>query len=180
MSKKLLLIALLAMPLQAKDGESPGCGESDLYGLLDFWLGEWDVYVRDEFVGRNTIERTLAGCAVLEHWTSAEGGRGLSLFFVDGEATWKQVWVTDYAMLPGGVKEKTHQPLTRTDQVRFQGRIYREGGQSYLDRTTLTDLGDGRVRQVIEVSQDEGEKWRVVFDAEYRRKGSAEETGTEQ
>ncbi len=53
-------------------------------------------------------------------------------------------------------------------QVRFQGRVYAEDDKSYLDRTTLTVLGGGRVRQIIEVSMDEGTSWRAVFDAEYR------------
>jgi hypothetical protein len=36
-----------------------------------------------------------------------------------------------------------------------------------LDRTTLTPLGNGRVRQVIETSRDGGKTWRVGFDAVY-------------
>ena len=73
-----------------------------------------------------------------------------------------------YGTMPGGVKEKTHQPLAEQRQIRFQGRVYAEDGKSYLDRTTLTDLGNGRVRQLIEVSMDEGTTWRATFDAEYR------------
>jgi hypothetical protein len=52
--------------------------------------------------------------------------------------------------------------------VRFQGAIPLPGGGQYLDRTTLTPLEDGAVRQVIEVSRD-GESWRTVFDAVYVR-----------
>jgi len=70
--------------------------------------------------------------------------------------------------MPGGVNEKTHQPLEDRRQVRFQGRVYAEDDNSYLDRTTLTDLGDGRVRQIIEVSMDEATTWTAVFDGEYR------------
>ena len=46
--------------------------------------------------------------------------------------------------------------------------VYAEEDKSYLDRTTLSDLENGRVRQVIEVSMDEGANWKTVFDAEYR------------
>ena len=42
------------------------------------------------------------------------------------------------------------------------------GGGTYLDRTTLTPLADGRVHQRIEVSGD-GVAWRTVFDAIYVR-----------
>jgi hypothetical protein len=36
-----------------------------------------------------------------------------------------------------------------------------------LDRTTLTPLSDGRVRQVIEISRDHGTTWQTGFDAYY-------------
>ena len=163
-----LILTLFVLPTYAQVIEPQSCVHNELYGMLDFWLGDWDVYVGDNLVGRNTIEKTMKGCAVLEHWQSIEGGRGTSLFYVDGQRIWKQVWVTEYGTMPGGVKEKTHQPLADQRQVRFQGRVYAENDKSYLDRTTLTDLGDGHVRQIIEVSMDEGINWRAVFDAEYR------------
>jgi hypothetical protein len=42
-------------------------------------------------------------------------------------------------------------------------------GTTVLDRTTLTPLGGGEVRQHIEVSSDRGATWRSSFDAVYRR-----------
>jgi hypothetical protein len=41
-----------------------------------------------------------------------------------------------------------------------------------LDRTTLTPLADGRVRQVIERSSDGGTTWTTGFDAMYVRAGT--------
>jgi len=163
-----LFLTVFALPAYAQVIEPQSCIHNPLYGMLDFWLGDWDVYVGDNLVGTNTIEKTMKGCAVLEHWQSADGGRGTSLFYVDGQRAWKQVWVTEYGTMPGGVKEKTHQPLADQRQVRFQGRVYAEDDKSYLDRTTLTDLGNGRVRQTIEVSMDEGSTWVSFFDAEFR------------
>lgn len=163
-----LFLIVITFATYAQVIEPQSCVHNKPYGLLDFWLGDWDVYVGDNLVGRNTIEKTMKGCAVLEHWQSIDGGRGTSLFYVDGQRSWKQVWVTEYGTMPGGVKEKTHKPLADPRQVRFQGRVYAEDNKSYLDRTTLTDLGNGRVRQIIEVSMDEGTSWRPVFDAVYR------------
>jgi len=168
MRRTALLLAVFALPSYAQVIEPQSCAHSELYGMLDFWLGDWSVYVGDNLVGTNSIEKTMKGCAVLEHWESIDGGRGTSLFYVDGQRLLKQVWVTEYGTMPGGVKEKTHQPLAEQRQIRFQGRVYAEDGKSYLDRTTLTDLGNGRVRQLIEVSMDEGTTWRATFDAEYR------------
>ena len=52
--------------------------------------------------------------------------------------------------------------------VRFQGTVVAADGTEYLDRTTLTPLDGGRVRQHIEVSADDGASWRTSFDAVYR------------
>ncbi len=157
------------------DGAGPdagGCDGSPPFSRLDFWLGDWDVYSGDTLVGSNRIEKTLRGCAVLEHWTGAGGGRGLSLFYVDDGGRWRQVWVTENARRPGGIKEKVRQPMEAADAVRFQGEIRLPGGDSYLDRTTLTPLDDGRVRQLIEISRDGGETWETTFDAIYRPAGT--------
>ncbi len=164
-----ILLAIFSLPIHAQVIEPQSCVHDQHYGVLDFWLGDWDVYVGTNQVGKNSIEKTMKGCAVLEHWQSVDGGRGISLFYVDSQRIWKQVWVSEYGRMPGGVKEKTHQPLQDKGKVRFQGRVYAEDDESYLDRTTLTDLGNGHVRQLIEVSMDEGKTWKARFDAEYRR-----------
>jgi hypothetical protein len=39
-----------------------------------------------------------------------------------------------------------------------------------LDQATLAALPDGRVRQVIEQSADEGTTWQTAFDGLYRKK----------
>jgi hypothetical protein len=167
----LILLLFLAAPAFAEEDAPPKCTEVGAYRALDFWVGEWDVYAGDELVGSNRIEKILSGCAVLEHWRGAGGGEGKSLFFVAGDGSWKQVWVTEWATRPGGVKEKTFRAMESPDKIRFQGRIALPDGGSYLDRTTLTLLPSGDVRQVIETSTDEGQSWTAGFDAIYRRRG---------
>lgn len=164
------LLLLIAMHALADDDAPPQCSELDSYHTLDFWVGEWDVYADGELVGSNRIEKILSGCAVLEHWRGKGGGEGKSLFFVAGDGTWKQIWVTEWATRPGGVKEKSFQATDVPGTVRFQGRIPLPEGGSYLDRTTLTRLPSGEVRQVIETSTDEGRTWTAGFDAIYRRR----------
>ena len=70
----------------------------------------------------------------------------------------------------GGTKEKTLIEELDNGAVVFQGEIMNPNGTSYLDRTTLSPLPDGRVRQVIETSRDNGKTWMVGFDAFYVRK----------
>lgn len=159
------LVLLLAAAPAALAAQTPGCRSRDEYRALDFWLGEWDVFVGNRQVGTNRIEPILGGCAVLEHWTSAGGQAGTSLFYYSPlRGAWAQVWVTE---TPGAVKEKTAVADPPPGSIRFQGTVVTPDGMHVLDRTTLTPAADGTVRQVIEVSSDEGASWRTTFDARY-------------
>jgi|GEM_PF-1495809 quercetin dioxygenase-like cupin family protein len=156
---------------QSPGSTSASCADTPALHALDFWLGEWTVRVGGDgqVAGTNRIERILGGCAITETWRDASGGEGRSLFYyLPVEGAWHQVWVTPNALRPGGVKEKR---MTERigDGLRFQGTIALPGGGSYLDRTTLTPESDGTVRQVIEVSQDDGTTWRTMFDGVYHR-----------
>jgi hypothetical protein len=53
--------------------------------------------------------------------------------------------------------------------VRFQGEVRGTSGPTILDRTTLSPLSGGEVRQLIEISRDGGTTWESGFDARYRR-----------
>ena len=164
-----LLVLASALPLAAQEQVYGSCAESPLYSMLDFWVGNWTVHADGQLVGRNRIEKVLDGCAILEHWTGAGGGEGKSLFYVDGDGVWQQVWVTQWATRPGGTKEKTWVDTGNPDSVRFQGAMQHADSGTWLDRTTLTRLPDGTVRQRIEISTDGGNEWQVNFDAVYRR-----------
>ena len=140
------------------------------YHQLDFWIGDWNVVnASGEAVGANRIESILKGCAIQESWTEPSGEEGKSLFYYSpGQSRWKQVWVTDSATALGGTKEKRALPVAGGG-MRFQGELV-DRDRIILDRTTLTPLADGRVRQVIETSTDGGTIWTVQFDALYERK----------
>ena len=147
----------------AVGSQAEECRQSPRMHALDFWIGRWDVLQGGQLVGTNTIESTLDGCAVLEHWRDVEGGEGTSLFYYNrSEDLWKQVWITDHALQIGGTKEKIEQKEhTASGRVRFQG----------IDRTTLARQEDGKVRQLIESTTD-GKTWRTTFDAIYQPSSS--------
>jgi hypothetical protein len=162
-----LLSAVVATAAHAQS--MGGCGADSTYAALDFWVGNWSVYVGDTLVGTNRIGKVLQGCAVTEEWRDAEGGEGRSLFYVEPSLhQWKQVWVTDGATRVGGLKEK-HLIGRPGGGVRFQGELRRPDGRLILDRTTLTPLAGGQVHQLIEISTDGGTTWRPTFDARYRK-----------
>jgi hypothetical protein len=166
------VIVLLSAFTWAQNRASPAhpCEQDPAYHKLDFWVGNWDVFDSHDGTkgGTNKIEKILDGCALVENWheLDPQGSDGKSLFYYQ-KATkqWKQVWVT--AM--GPMKEKRLTQELPDGGVRFQGEIPHPDGSSHLDRTTLTPINKDRVRQVIEISRDQGKTWEVTFDAEYRR-----------
>lgn len=165
------MATLWLMPLLAlgQDDLPPACADEPVFSALDFWVGHWDVISGGETVGQNRIEKTLNDCAILEHWTSAGGGQGKSLFYVI-EGDWKQFWVTERALLPGGAKEKSRVDDIGPPAVRFQGEVRHPEAGTWLDRTTLTPLDGETLRQIIEISRDGGRSWETTFDGIYRRK----------
>ena len=158
----LTLVAAAALVLAVGPSPAtPACAGPAAH-RLDFWIGEWEVKnPAGGLEGHNRIEKILGGCAILEHWTEADGSEGKSLFYFDAlGARWKQVWVTD----GGQFKEKEQVPLevsAHPEAIRFQGEIPLRDGRRLQDRTTLTALPDGRVRQLIEQSADGGATWRA-------------------
>jgi hypothetical protein len=171
--KRILAVFLLALASTAHaEASSSACLSEPLGHALDFWLGDWSVRLRSGLpAGTNRVERILRGCAVVETWHDIDGTEGRSLFTFDPSAKrWKQVWVTDDAGAPGGLKEKRLVARYGDGSTRFQGEIVLPGGDVLLDRTTLTPQADGTVRQLIEISKDGGSTWRAAFDAVYEKR----------
>jgi len=140
---------------------------------LGFWLGNWDVYAGEKLDGHDVVESALNGCAVIERWHDASGFDGMSLFWFEPHSRqWKQVWVTDHALAPGGLKEK-FLLFAGPDSVRFQGTVWVGPDRMILDRTTLRRLDGGRVGQLIEYSKDGGTTWVIAYEAVYRRADAA-------
>jgi hypothetical protein len=171
MKDYILLIAIFIATLSAYGQQQPQCTADTLYRLMDFWVGEWDVFDdRDTLVGHNVIEKILSDCAVTEHWTGAGGGQGMSLFYIDNDTReWRQVWVTGSARQPWGQKEKRLVHAEPGHLIIFQGS-YQYQGAPLLDRTLLQKRSDTSVLQTIQVSQDGGQNWRTTFTGHYRRR----------
>lgn len=132
---------------------------------FDFWIGEWEVRGPDgEVVGHNTIRRAARGCALLEEWRGATGGRGVSVnTYEANREVWTQTWVGDGATLhlEGGLQGEEMVLSGTTPRATPDGEV--------LDRITWTPLEDGRVRQVWRVSADGGSTWQKIFVGTYLR-----------
>ena len=137
---------------------------SEEYRQFDFWLGDWTVFSpQGQEVGTNVVTSALDGCALIENWTSAAGGKGMSVNYFDRDkGTWSQIYrdssgnISQWPELVGGLVD---------------GAMVLDSGPGSSPRTrwkwSLED--DGSVRQMAESTTDEGETWNVVWDSFYRK-----------
>ncbi len=166
-----VLVALCGSPAAVSAQEAPApCGEGGAYDEFDFWVGEWDVFTPDgQRAGSNRIEKVVAGCLLVEHWTSATGATGKSFnYYHPARRQWIQVWVDGQ----GGVIEVAGR---FTDgAMRLVGEHVYPDNRREGFRMRFTPQPDGSVRQFIEQSKDEGATWYVWFDGRYVPKPRAD------
>lgn len=142
------------------------CQEDESFRAFDFWIGSWDVHVSSGAqAGTNIIEPIERGCALLERWTSASGGTGTSINYLDKSTNeWVQIWNAE-----GGGQINIRGGLT-DEGMRMEGHIHYVGNGTTLPfRALWTPLPDGRVRQFFEQSNDGGETWVAWFEGFYTR-----------
>lgn len=174
MNRSLPLIAValfsLALPATAQTPRPPPCAD-EVYRQFDFWVGDWEVRNADgELLGHNEIKPIGNGCGLLENWRGAGGGEGMSINAYDPViGNWTQRWVGVGVMLwlHGGLDgdNMVLTSITKRDTPRGPA----------LDRISWAPLDDGRVQQMWDMSNDDGETWTRVFDGFYARGAAADE-----
>ncbi len=123
-----------------------------LHHQFDFWIGDWTVTEHGKPAGTNRIEQLLDGCALFENWVGARGGRGHSLSFYDrGRGQWQQTWIDG----SGGSLNLAGQ-LTAGHMVLSGKSIDRKSNKPKIDRITWTPNTNATVRQLWDVSLDDG------------------------
>jgi hypothetical protein len=142
------------------------CAHQEGFRDFDFWIGEWDVHLANGTkAGSNEIKSIERGCALTEHWTSVNGGTGMSINYLDkASGEWVQVWNAasgGQINIRGGLTD---------DGMALEGYIhYVSNGTTAPFRGLWTRLPDGRVRQYFEQSNDDGKTWVPWFEAFYTR-----------
>lgn len=139
------------------------CEFDERFRQFDFWVGDWDVRTQQgALAGRNLIEHAENGCLMIENWTSNIGGSGKSVNFFDPAlGKWRQVWVSS----TGQVGEFTGE--YKDGEMRFLGESHAPNGNRVTSRLTFFNLGQGKVRQLGEQSNDGGKTWTVSYDLYY-------------
>lgn len=132
---------------------------------FDFWIGEWDAYVRgtDNLAGQSKIEMASGGCMILENWTSAGAPfSGKSMNFVDPvSGKWKQIWVGS------GKTPNASEFLNgeyRDGAMRFEFETVNPQGGKQLVHFYFFHESPDQVRQLHETSNDEGKTWTITYD----------------
>ncbi len=140
------------------------CYSDSNYTKMDFWCGEWDVFVNGRKIGENSITKQEGGCMILEQYTTPRDFVGQSINFYDiDDKKWKQIWIdhttniTKYIEIeskPSGYIKFLAQPSTSS---------------SNFLQMTFTLNEDESVTQLIEQSPD-GKEWTTAFNGKYVKK----------
>ncbi len=149
---------------QVKRNEKP-CGFDPEFRQFDFWIGDWEVFMGGNLVGKSRIELILKDCVIVENYESTfYGYTGKSYnVYNPGLKKWQQFWVDSSA----GPTLYTGQLIN--GEMRFEAEKYNADGTKALTKMTFYNLGPDKVRQYIQQSTDSGKSWTNGFDGEYRR-----------
>jgi hypothetical protein len=160
----ILIVAAAVTPAHAQDGQAKPCAD-ERARQFDFWAGDWNVSQDGKLVGHNHISSIHGGCTLFEEYRSESGSfEGKSFNYFDpSDELWHQVWVDN-----SGVR--LHLSGTYADGKMVLTGSRKSKSAAVNDRITWHNNDDGTVRQVWEVSRDEGKSWETVFDGVYERK----------
>lgn len=133
---------------------------------FDFWLGSWTVTENKTGrpLGSNRVARILGGCVLQEQWLAQGQNTGSSFSIYNPlDKRWHYTWVDSSGHLlelTGGFHK---------GKMVMSGRAPdpRDTSKPAVHRLSWEPLEGGRVRQLYELSTDEGQTWSVGFDGIY-------------
>jgi len=166
MKKQLLILLILTTVSFYSWAQSFPCCTPE-YRQFDFWLGLWEVYdTNDQIIGRNHIKLMQDSCVLQENWQAAKSPYSGTSYNYYNKITgnWEQLWIDNQGQhlnLTGGLS---------SESMVLQG-ARREGrkGNEYINRITWTPQSYKIVQQHWEISYDDGDTWKTIFDGEYRK-----------
>ena len=166
-----LLTALFVAGAACGQAQSPRfpCEEDARFAEFDFWIGEWEVHTsNDTFAGTNSIEAKYKHCVLVETWTSAGGGGGTSINYLDhASGEWVQIWndaTGNQINIRGG--------LTDEGMLLIGTIHYVANNVTAPFKGLWTPLDDGRVRQFFQQYDEEADTWNTWFEGFYSRKSA--------
>jgi hypothetical protein len=168
-----LLFILILFPLfsVAEDQENnlkeiatKPCDKAE-HRQFDFWVGEWDVLSQNEKIAESSIQQIIGDCVIYENYSQADRYMGKSFNFYDSHLRkWRQTWVDANGMVSEFAGE------FKEGALRYEGESHFPDGRKAKRKMTFFNLGPDRVRQLSEISRDDGKTWTAHYDLLYVRK----------
>jgi hypothetical protein len=170
--KQLVSIIIVVLLYSDVEAQKP-CNSNPTYRQFDFWIGEWEAFaLNGTKAGDSKISLILDSCIVLEEWTSASVNRGIRYagksFNTYNAVTkqWQQTWVDNV----GGSTEYLEGKY-ENNKITFLTKPFPFSKDTVaVRRLTFFNLGPAKVRQLGEITKDQGLTWTAEYDLEYRRK----------
>ena len=170
--KKLFISLLTVFICHALFSQKLPCNHPE-FRQFDFWIGEWEAFGKNgKKAGDSKISLILDSCIILEEWTSANMQQGLRYagksFNTWNAASkeWQQTWVDN----TGNITAFTHGKFESNKIVFNTDPFFFSKDTSATRRLTFFDLGKDKVRQLGEITKDNGATWSTEYDLEYRRR----------
>lgn len=177
-----LALAIASAGAASLDFASSPCSAPEAR-QFDFWIGEWDVLNRHlmpdgvwKNSGRatNKVYSVLDGCAIIEHWEGALGGRPLYGFSIrawdSGSRTWKLVlnWPS-----PDSPRFGLLEGVFTHGRGEFFYEHLDEDQNEIRERYTFSDATEDSLRWDAARSSDDGVTWSTYWIMEFTRRDPA-------
>jgi hypothetical protein len=144
-----------------------------VYRQFDFWIGDWEAFATNgKKAGDSKISVILDSCIILEEWTGTAANNGFRYAgksfntYNAGTGQWQQTWVDNAA--------GSNEYLTgkfETDKIVFETNPFKFSKDTMaIRKLTFFNLGKDNVRQLGEITKNNGGEWNTEYDLEYRRK----------
>jgi len=159
----LLLVIGNNLMAQTDDKKAIPCKYDEKYKRLDFWLGEWDVFVKDKQTATSSITKSEGGCTLHEDYRTLNGFYGRSMNYFDPkDEKYTQIWIDKFNSITI-FKELE----ARKGYLKMQA----DDGKGTLTNMDYTlDTETGNVTQTMESSKDKGKTWKQTFVGVYKKR----------
>lgn len=166
--KPLLMIAIIfslstGVIAQTDAEKAFPCRYDDKYKPLDFWLGEWDVYVNGQKTATSSITKSEGGCTLHEDYKTLTEFYGRSMNYYDSkDERYTQIWIDKFNSITVFKEVES-----RDGYLKLQA----DNGKGTLTNMDYTlDTTTGNVTQTVEGSKDGGKTWKRSFEGVYKKK----------
>lgn len=171
--KKIILLQVITLCLvNIITAQKLPCSQP-VYRQFDFWIGEWEAFgTKGNKAGDSKISLIIDSCVILEEWTSAALQQGLRYAgksfntYNSAVKQWQQTWT-----------DNTGNTTFYTEGKFEDNKIIYKTAPFNISKDTLAvrkltffNIDKNKVRQLGEISKDNGITWIMEYDLEYRRK----------